>query len=223
MIIAIDGPAGSGKSTTSKLVANRLGISHLDTGSMYRAITVHFIKNNYSLDNIDVPSVMDSIELEILDSSDKESVFLNGEDVTDRLRSNEVSKLVSDISSVKEVRAKMVEIQRRISSNKSIVIDGRDIGTVVFPDAEFKFFITASIDSRAKRRFDELQESDSNVTLEQIEEEIKSRDHFDSTRENSPLKKAEDAITIDTTHLDVSEQVNMILEIINNNQENTNK
>ena len=223
MIIAIDGPAGSGKSTTSKLVANKLGISHLDTGSMYRAITVHFIKNSYSLDSIDVSSVMDSIELEISDSSDKESVFLNGEDVTGRLRSNEVSKLVSDISSVKEVRAKMVEIQRRISSNKSIVIDGRDIGTVVFPDAEFKFFITASIDSRAKRRFDELQESDSNVTLEQIEEEIKSRDHFDTTRENSPLKKAEDAITIDTTHLDVSEQVNMILEIINNNQENTNK
>ena len=223
MIIAIDGPAGSGKSTTSKLVANRLGISHLDTGSMYRAITVHFIKNSYSLDSIDVSSVMDSIELEISDSSDKESVFLNGEDVTDRLRSYEVSKLVSDISSVKEVRAKMVQIQRRISSNKSIVIDGRDIGTVVFPDAEFKFFITESIDSRAKRRFDELQESDSNVTLEQIEEEIKSRDHFDSTRENSPLKKAEDAITIDTTHLDVSEQVNMILEIINNNQENTNK
>ena len=223
MIIAIDGPAGSGKSTTSKLVANKLGISHLDTGSMYRAITVHFIKNNYSLDSIDVSSVMDSIELEISDSSDKESVFLNGEDVTGRLRSNEVSKLVSDISSVKEVRAKMVQIQRRISSNKSIVIDGRDIGTVVFPHAEFKFFLTASIYSRAKRRFDELQESDSNVTLEQTEEEIKSRDHFDTTRDNSPLKKAEDAITIDTTHLNVSEQVNMILEIINNNQENTNK
>ena len=223
MIIAIDGPAGSGKSTTSKLVANRLGISYLDTGSMYRAITAHFIKNSYSLDSIDVSSVMNSIDLEISDSSDRESVFLNGEDVTDRLRSNEVSKLVSDISSVKEVRAKMVRIQRRISSNKSIVIDGRDIGTVVFPDAKFKFFITASIDSRAKRRFDELQESDSNVTLEQIEEEIKSRDHFDTTRDNSPLKKAEDAITIDTTHLSISEQVNMILEIINNNQENPNK
>jgi cytidylate kinase len=190
---------------------------------MYRAITAHFIKNSYSLDSIDVSSVMNSIDLEISDSSDKESVFLNGEDVTDRLRSNEVSKLVSDISSVKEVRAKMVRIQRRISSNKSIVIDGRDIGTVVFPDAKFKFFITASIDSRAKRRFDELQESDSNVTLEQIEEEIKSRDHFDTTRDNSPLKKAEGAITIDTTHLSISEQVNMILEIINNNQENTNK
>ena len=217
MIIAIDGPAGSGKSTTSKLVANRLGISHLDTGSMYRAITIHFIKNSYSLDNIDVPAVMDSIDLKISDSSDKESVFLNGVDVTDELRSHKVSKLVSDISSIKEVRAKMVQIQRRISSNKSIVIDGRDIGTVVFPDAEFKFFLTASIHSRVKRRFDELLESDSNVTLEQIEEEIKSRDHFDTTREHSPLKKAEDAITIDTTHLDISEQVNMILEIINNN------
>ena len=223
MIIAIDGPAGSGKSTTSKLVAKKLGISHLDTGSMYRAITVHFIKNNYSLDDIDVSSVMDSIELEISDSSDKESVFLNGEDVTDKLRSNEVSRLVSDVSSIKEIRAKMVEIQRSISSNKSIVIDGRDIGTVVFPDAKFKFFITASIESRAQRRFNELKDSDLNITLEQIEEDIRLRDHFDSTRENSPLKKAEDAIIVDTTHLDISGQVNMILEIINNNQENTNK
>ena len=223
MIIAIDGPAGSGKSTTSKLVAKKLGISHLDTGSMYRAITVHFIKNNYSLDDIDISSVMDSIELEISDSSDKESVFLNGEDVTDKLRSNEVSRLVSDVSSIKEIRAKMVQIQRSISSNKSIVIDGRDIGTVVFPDAKFKFFITASIESRAQRRFNELKDSDLNITLEQIEEDIRLRDHFDTTRDNSPLKKAEDAIIVDTTHLDISGQVNMILEIINNNQENTNK
>ena len=223
MIIAIDGPAGSGKSTTSKLVAKKLGISHLDTGSMYRAITVHFIKNNYTLDNIDVSSVMESIELEISDSSDEESVFLNGEDVTEMLRSNEVSRLVSDVSSIKEIRAKMVEIQRSISSNKSIVIDGRDIGTVVFPDAEFKFFITASIESRAQRRFDELKNSDLDITLDQIKEDIRLRDHFDSTRNNSPLKKAEDAIIVDTTHLDISGQVNMILEIINNNQENTNK
>ena len=111
----------------------------------------------------------------------------------------------------------MVHIQRRVSENKSVVIDGRDIGTVVFPDAEYKFFITASIESRAQRRFDELKDSDSSVTLDQIQEEIKNRDHFDSTRENSPLRKAEDAIIVDTTHLDISGQVNMILEIINNN------
>ena len=111
----------------------------------------------------------------------------------------------------------MVHIQRRVSENKSVVIDGRDIGTVVFPDAEYKFFITASIESRAQRRFDELKDSDSSVTLDQIQEEIKDRDHFDSTRENSPLRKAEDAINVDTTHLDISGQVNMILEIINNN------
>ena len=217
MIIAIDGPAGSGKSTTSKLVAKKLGISHLDTGSMYRAITVHFIKNSYTLDDIDISSVMDAIDLEISNSSGEQSVFLNGEDVTGMLRSNDVSTLVSSVSSIKEVRQKMVHIQRRVSENKSVVIDGRDIGTVVFPDAEYKFFITASIESRAQRRFDELKDSDSSVTLEQIQEEIKNRDHFDSTRENSPLRKAEDAIIVDTTHLDISGQVNMILEIINNN------
>ena len=217
MIIAIDGPAGSGKSTTSKLVAKKLGISHLDTGSMYRAITVHFIKNSYTLDDIDISSVMDSIDLEISNSSGEQSVFLNGEDVTGMLRSNEVSKLVSSVSSIKEVRQKMVHIQRRVSENKSVVIDGRDIGTVVFPDAEYKFFITASIESRAQRRFDELKDSDSSIALDQIQEEIENRDHFDSTRENSPLRKAEDAIIVDTTHLDISGQVNMILEIINNN------
>ena len=165
MIIAIDGPAGSGKSTTSKLVAKKLDIAHLDTGSMYRAITVYFIKNNLNLDEIDISSVMNSIKLEVLISNGEQSVLLNGDDVTSMLRSNEVSKLVSRVSSIREVRQKMVNIQREISKDRSIVIDGRDIGTVVFPDAEYKFFITASIESRAQRRFDELKDSDSNLTL----------------------------------------------------------
>ena len=217
MIIAIDGPAGSGKSTTSKLVARKLGISHLDTGSMYRAVTVYFIENKYSFDNIDIDSVMESIDIEISDSIMDEAVFLNGNNVTGKLRSREVSRLVSDISSIPKVRLKMVEIQRGISQNKSMVIDGRDIGTVVFPDAEFKFFITATIESRAKRRFDELKLDNSSIDLDEIEKELKKRDHFDSTRINSPLKKAKDAITIDTTHLSIDGQVNMILEIINNN------
>ena len=211
MIIAIDGPAGSGKSTTSKLVAERLGISHLDTGSMYRAVTLYFIENKYSVDYVDIDSIMNSIDLEISDGA----VFLNGNDVTTKLRTQEVSRLVSDISSLQKVRFRMVEIQRKISQNKSIVIDGRDIGTVVFPEAEFKFFITASIESRAKRRFDELKVSDSNVNLDEISKQIEERDYFDSTRTNSPLRKAEDAIIIDTTRLSIDEQVNLILEKIN--------
>jgi len=210
VIIAIDGPAGSGKSTTSKLVAEKLGISHLDTGSMYRAVTLYFIENQYSIDQVDIDGIMESIDIEISD----ESVFLNGKDVTNKLRDPKVSSLVSDISSLQKVRFKMVELQRKISKNRSIVIDGRDIGTVVFPDAEFKFFITASIEVRANRRFDELKTLNSDITLDEILRQIEKRDHFDSTRVNSPLKKASDAIIIDTTRLSIDGQVNMILETI---------
>ena len=213
MIIAIDGPAGSGKSTTSKLVAERLGISHLDTGSMYRAVTLYFIENQYHVGEIDIDEVLESIDIEI----SNELVFLNGRDVTSKLRDPKVSSLVSDISSLQKVRFKMVQLQRNISENKSIVIDGRDIGTVVFPEADFKFFITASIEVRASRRFDELKASNSDITLDEILGQIEKRDYFDSTRDNSPLKKASDAITIDTTRLSIDEQVNLILETINNN------
>ena len=213
MIIAIDGPAGSGKSTTSKLVAERLGISHLDTGSMYRAVTLYFIENQYHVGEIDIDEVLESIDIEI----SNELVFLNGRDVTSKLRDPKVSSLVSDISSLQKVRFKMVQLQRNISENKSIVIDGRDIGTVVFPEADFKFFITASIEVRASRRFDELKASNSDITLGEILGQIEKRDYFDSTRDNSPLKKASDAITIDTTRLSIDEQVNLILETINNN------
>ena len=213
MIIAIDGPAGSGKSTTSKLVAERLGISHLDTGSMYRAVTLYFIENQYHVGEVDIDEVLESIDKEI----SNELVFLNGRDVTSKLRDPKVSSLVSDISSLQKVRFKMVQLQRNISENKSIVIDGRDIGTVVFPEADFKFFITASIEVRASRRFDELKASNSDITLDEILGQIEKRDYFDSTRDNSPLKKASDAITIDTTRLSIDEQVNLILETINNN------
>ncbi len=213
MIIAIDGPAGSGKSTTSKLVAERLGISHLDTGSMYRAVTLYFIENQYHVGEIDIDEVLESIDIEI----SNELVFLNGRDVTSKLRDPKVSSLVSDISSLQKIRFKMVQLQRNISKNKSIVIDGRDIGTVVFPEADFKFFITASIEVRASRRFDELKASNSDITLDEILGQIEKRDYFDSTRDNSPLKKASDAITIDTTRLSIDEQVNLILETINNN------
>ena len=215
MIIAIDGPAGSGKSTTSRLVAKKLRISYLNTGSMYRAVTLYFLNNNYSLEKDNVSEVIKSIDIDVSDSVEKESIILNEINVTSKLRTLEVSTFVSKISSNNLIRQKMVEIQRKISQNKSIVIDGRDIGTVVFPDADYKFFITASIEERAKRRFEELQIKNKSVNFESVMEEIKNRDYLDSTRELSPLKKANDAILIDTTHLNVDEQVNLILAKIN--------
>ena len=213
LIIAIDGPAGSGKSTTAKIIADKLKISYLDTGAMYRAVTAYFIDNNYSVDSDNMYSIMDSIIIEFHESS----VLLNNQDFTYRLRDNDVSSLVSKISSNKIVRDRMVLIQRNISENKSIVVDGRDIGTVVFPNADYKFFITAGIKERASRRYRELKLKGREVELINIEQQIKERDYLDSTRKNSPLKKADGAIVIDTTHLHLEEQVNTILKIINNN------
>ena len=215
MIIAIDGPAGSGKSTTSRLVAKKLCISYLDTGSMYRAVTTYFLDNNYSLEEDNVFDLIKDIDFNISDLADKESIILNGVDVTSKLRSLKVSRFVSKISSNNLIREKMVEIQRKISKNKSIVIDGRDIGTVVFPDADYKFFITASIEARARRRFEEVGVKNKLENINSIMEEIKNRDYLDSTRKVSPLKKASDATLIDTTHLSIDEQVNLILEKIN--------
>ena len=217
MIIAIDGPAGSGKSTTAKIVAEKLGISYLDTGSMYRAVTIYFIDNNYSLDSDNIDDIIDSIRIDISDESDNEPVILNGRNVTDRLRDSKISSLVSTISSNKKIRDKMVLMQREISKDKSIVVDGRDIGTVVFPDADYKFFITAGIKERALRRYHEISLKGNSIELIDIEKDIAKRDYLDSTRKNSPLKKAEDAIDIDTTHLNIDEQVNIILKTINNN------
>tara|TARA_Y100000814_G_scaffold251574_1_gene198578 strand:- start:84 stop:737 length:654 start_codon:yes stop_codon:yes gene_type:complete len=213
LIIAIDGPAGSGKSTTAKIIADKLKISYLDTGAMYRAVTAYFIDNDYSIDSDNIYSIMDSIIIEFYEYS----VLLNSQDFTYRLRDNDVSSLVSKISSNKIVRDRMVLIQRNISENKSIVVDGRDIGTVVFPNADYKFFITAGIKERASRRYRELKLKGREVELINIEQQIKERDYLDSTRKNSPLKKADGAIVIDTTHLHLEEQVNTILKIINNN------
>ena len=217
LIIAIDGPAGSGKSTTAKIIARELGISYLDTGSMYRAVTAYFIDNNYSIESDDFCDTVNSIVIKISDSANNQLVLLNNKDLTDRLRDHDVSLLVSKISSNKIIRDRMVLIQRMISKDKSIVIDGRDIGTVVFPNANYKFFITAGIKERALRRYRELSLNGKNINLIDIEKEISHRDYLDSTRENSPLKKANDAIVVDTTHLDIDGQVNTILKIINNN------
>lgn len=212
MIIAIDGPAGSGKSTTAKLVAEKLRVSYLDTGSMYRAVTVFFLDNNIDIEKVPVDKIISSLKMIISNTKDSYSISLNGEDVTNRLRDVEVSALVSKISANALIREWMVKKQRKIASQGSIVVDGRDIGTVVFPNADYKFFITASIEIRAKRR---LEAENQDRDLSMIIEDIRTRDYHDSSRKVSPLKKAEGSIIIDTTHLSINEQVNMILNKIN--------
>ncbi len=221
LIIAIDGPAGSGKSTTAKILANKLGISYLDTGAMYRALTVYFLDNKINFEQVDIKILISSIDLEICRSGESDAIILNGADVTSRLRESKVTELVSKISANADIREWMVDMQRKLARLDSTVIDGRDIGTVVFPDADYKFFLVASIEVRAKRRF--LSEEE-NRSLSSITKGIKRRDYLDSTREISPLIEAKDAITIDTTDLTINEQVNMIYKLIKtNNQEIENK
>lgn len=221
MIIAIDGPAGSGKSTTARMLANKLGISYLDTGAMYRALTVYFLDNKINLEQVDIKRLVSSVDLEVCRSDDSDTIILNGTDVTNRLRESKVTELVSKISANADIREWMVDMQRKLAILDSTVIDGRDIGTVVFPNADYKFFLVASIEVRAKRRFESDQE---NRSLSFITKDIKRRDYLDSTREISPLIEAKDAITIDTTDLTINEQVNMIYKLIKtNNQEIENK
>lgn len=212
MIIAIDGPAGSGKSTTAKLVAEKLGVSYLDTGSMYRAVTVYFIDNKIDIDKVSVEKIISSLNITISSTKDSYSISLNEQNVNNRLRDIKVSALVSKISANALIREWMVKKQRKIANQGSIVVDGRDIGTVVFPNADYKFFITASIEIRAKRR---LEAENQDRDLSMVIEDIRRRDFHDSTRKVSPLKKAEDSIIIDTTHLSINEQVNLILNKIN--------
>ena len=213
MIIAIDGPAGSGKSTTAKLLAKRLGFIYLDTGSMYRAITLFFLENRIDLQsNTHVKKSLEKVEL-LIRNKDTFEIYLNKKNVTDILRTSKIDDLVSDVSKILDVRKKMVSIQREFSRNQNIVVEGRDIGSNVFPDAKFKFFLVADVMERAKRRFKEEKYQKSTTLLELVEK-IEKRDRIDSNRLISPLIKADDAIEIDTTALTVDEQVTKIYDTI---------
>jgi cytidylate kinase len=215
--IAIDGPAGAGKSTIAKCVAEELGILHLDTGAMYRAMALKAITCGADPnDKQRVEILLPDTKIDIRYIADKQRVILDGEDVTDRLRTPEVSKGASDIAVIPAVRIKMVEVQRQIASQNDAVIDGRDIGSYVLPDAPFKFFVTAAARKRAERRMKELILSGSlgNKTEEDIYEEIISRDRTDSTREFAPLIRPGDSILIDTTELTISEAVLLVLDHI---------
>ena len=210
MIIAIDGPAGSGKSTIAKLVALELGFEYLDTGAMYRMVTLRLVNKKISLEDIrSIEKELKNMKIDIL----KNRFFLNNVDVTDEIRTPIVSENVSKVAKIKEIRYKMVELQREISKSKNTILDGRDIGTVVFPNAEIKIYLIADEVERAKRRYSELK-NNSEISFEDVLKNIVERDRIDSTRVESPLKKAEDAIEIDTTGNTIEEVKEKILQEI---------
>jgi CMP/dCMP kinase len=212
MIIAIDGPAGSGKSSTAKAVAARLGITLLDTGAMYRAMTLKCLRKGISAsDHAALTKVMDSTELIFEGKPPEMRMFMDGEDVTAAIRSDEVTKNVSDYCAPMVVRRQMVTQQRKIAAGKSVVCEGRDIGTVVFPDADLKFFMVASVEERARRRQKDFSVLGVAKSVTELAAEISARDTKDSTRENSPLRKAADAEEIDTTRMTLDEQVDYIV------------
>ena len=209
--IAIDGPAGAGKSTVAKLVASKLKIDYIDTGAMYRAFTLKLINNNINFENLE--SVVEILKATSIDFKDNH-IYLDNVIVDEEIRDNEISNNVSQVAKIKEVRERLVELQREIAKNKSTVMDGRDIGSTVIKDAKYKFFITASVDERASRRYKELIVKDTNISLDSIKDDIERRDTMDSTREISPLIKCEDAIVIDTTDKNIAETVEEILKCI---------
>ena len=213
MIIAIDGPAGSGKSTIAKLIAEDLGLVYLDTGAMYRLVTLKAL-NDGILGNLDkIIKMLDNLNIDIKENG----FYLDDIDVSEEIRKPVVSENVSDIAVIREVREKMVDLQRKFSESKNVILDGRDIGTVVFPNADVKIFLVADAKERANRRYNELVAKGENVRIEEIYENILKRDEIDSTRKESPLKKADNAIEVDTTSKNIEEVKNEILNIIRKN------
>ncbi len=210
--IAIDGPAGSGKSTIAKLLSEKMGYIYLDTGAMYRAAALYFIRKNIKPCEKDkIISELKNININIEYHLDKQLVFLNGEDVTEKIRTPEVSSMASNIAVIPDVRIMLVDIQRNIANNNNVIMDGRDIGTYVLPHADKKFYLTATVEERAVRRYKELKEKGCNVNLTELKKEIKKRDENDMNREFAPLKKASDAILIDTTNKSIEQVVAKIL------------
>lgn len=216
MKIAVDGPAGAGKSTIARLVAKQLGLRYVDTGAMYRAVTLAALRQGVDMDDEDaLLRVATSMDLNIVFQGQRGNViYLDGQDVTGLIRQPDVTANVSTVSTHKKVRDFIVALQDQIGRQGSVVMDGRDIGTVVMPDADWKIFLQATVEERARRRQQELQRKGVVVDIKDLQEQIRTRDHLDSTRENSPLRKAEDAIEIDTTSLSISEVVEKVLDLI---------
>jgi len=211
--IAIDGPAGAGKSTIARQLANRLGILYLDTGAMYRAVGLKALRTNTDMrSEPDLERMLNQTVLDIQFGPNGQQVILDGVDVTDTIRSSDVSRAASDVSAIPAVRHRLVEMQRCIAEQRDLVLDGRDIGTYVLPDAPFKFFLTADVKERARRRLNDLQaRGETNLSLSDVIDEVSYRDQQDSSRSMAPLKQAEDAILIDTTGLTIEEVIGRVL------------
>lgn len=215
--IAIDGYAGTGKSSTAKEVARRLNYLYIDTGAMYRAVTLHFLRENipFEKESASLQNSLQQLEIDFVNgqANGKRAVTLNGEIVEKEIRSLEVNKAVSPVSTLVPVRHALVAQQQRMALRKGVVMDGRDIGTVVLPDAELKVFMTANMDIRAKRRLAEMQAKGLTATLEEVKANLMERDKIDSSRSEGPLRKADDAIEIDTSYLQIDEQIEKILDL----------
>lgn len=214
-VVAIDGPAGSGKGTIAKLVSEKIGFINIDTGATFRCVTLAMLENKVSLDENDkIKEILNKIEIDFKEKDGEKKVFLNGKDVTRKIREKEVNDFVSPVSTLKIVRENLLYLQRKMAEGKNVVMEGRDIGTTVFPNADLKIYLTASAEERAKRRVKQFQEKGIECDYQEALENIKSRDKIDSSRDLSPLRQAKDAICIDSSEKTITEVVNEVLELV---------
>ena len=211
--IAIDGPAGAGKSSVAKAVAKKLGFIYVDTGALYRSIGLNALRNDVATDDAEaVTSLLSDIKIELKYVDGTQRVILNGEDVSEAIRMPEASMAASNVSAIPAVRAFLLDLQRDMAKNNNVIMDGRDIGTVILPDAQYKFFLTASAEVRADRRYKELKEKGIDVDYKALLDEIIQRDYNDSNRETAPLKQADDAVLIDSSNMTLEESINAIAD-----------
>ncbi|VUX14621.1 Cytidylate kinase [Dorea longicatena] len=212
--VAIDGPAGAGKSTIAKLVAKEKGYIYVDTGAMYRGLAIHFLDKGIQPQETEkVIEACKDAEVTIAYEDAVQHVYLNGKDISSRLRNEEVGNMASVTSAIPEVRKKLLELQQNLAKTQNVIMDGRDIGTCVLPHADVKVYLTASVETRAKRRYQELQEKGEDCNLEEIAHDIEERDHRDMTREIAPLKQAEDAVLVDSSDMTIAEVVKTIVDL----------
>ena len=216
-VVAIDGPAGSGKGTITKIIGERLNLVNIDTGATFRCVTLAMLNNNINLEEKDkIIDLLNNINIELIEEKGKPKVLLDGEDVTLEIRTKRVNEFVSPVSKLQIVRQNLLMLQRKMAEGKNVIMEGRDIGTTVFPNANVKIYLDATAEERARRRVKQNEENNIECSYEEILESIKSRDEQDSNRELSPLKKADDAILVDSTNMTIEEVVDTIVNIIKN-------